>query len=227
MSDPIIFPPLPGRAGTLARLVLAAALTLPLAACSVLSRTAEDTTALYAPDPRVPPDPTWPDVQFQLTVASPSSARMIDSLRIAVRPSPNELQVYKGASWAKRPSEMVEDALLRALEDSGKIPAVARQGSGVSADYKLVMDLRRFESVYLQAGSPPTATVEVNAKLLHARDQQVIATRTFTQTRPAASTEVPQVVAAFEQALGTLTRDLSGWILTTGHAHEQQAHATP
>lgn len=208
-------------------LSLAATLVLPLAACSIVGSKPSEATTLFAPDPRVAADPAWPSVQWQLTVASPSSSRMIDSLRIAVRPSPNELQVYKDASWAKRPSEMVEDALLRALEDSGKIPAVARQGSGVSADYKLVMDLRRFESVYAQPGAMPSATIEVNAKLLHAQDQQVIATRTFTQAQPAAGTDVPQVVAAFEQALGALTGDLAGWILSTGHAHDQQAHITP
>lgn len=210
------------------RVLIVAAMLLPLAACSsLLGSKPSEATVLYAPDPRVAAQPAWPSVAWQLTVASPSSARMIDSLRIAVRPSPNELQVYKDASWAKRPSEMVEDALLRALEDSGRIPAVARQGSGVSADYKLVTDLRRFESVYPQPGGLPSAVIEVNAKLLHAQDQQVVASRTFTRTEPAAATEVPQVVAAFEQALGALTGELAGWILSTGQTHDLQAHEEP
>jgi cholesterol transport system auxiliary component len=142
-------------------------LALPLllvAGCSILGGKPREPTTLYAPDPRMQADPSWPGVDWQLSISRPEAARMTDSLRIAVRPSPDELQVYKGASWAKSPSDMVEDAVLRALEDSGKIPAVARQGSGIAADYKLVMDLRRFESVY--AGSAtPSATIEVNAKL--------------------------------------------------------------
>lgn len=208
----------------LARHGLAALAVLVLTACAVLNGGSRDDAVIYAPDPRVPMEPTWPSVQWQLSITRPVSARMLDSTRIAVRPSPNEIQVYKNATWAKRPSEMLEDALLRTLEDSGRIPAVARQGSGVSADYKLVLDLRRFESDYLQPGAPPLATIEVNAKLLHVTDQQVIATRTFLQKQPAASTAVPDVVLAFERALGEVSHDLAGWVLTSGDAHERGAH---
>src|SRR3546814_8916152 len=90
---------------------------------------------------------------------------MTDSLRIAVRPTPGEIQVYKGANWSKPPTQMLEDAVLRALEDSGRIGAVARQGSGINGNYKLVMDVRRFEADYAGAAIP-SATIEVNAKLL-------------------------------------------------------------
>ena len=204
------------------RYLLAAATALMLGACALGGGSRQD-AAIYAPDPRVASDPAWPNVDWQLSVTSPVAARMLDSMRIAVRPAPNEIQVYKDASWAKRPSEMLEDGLLRALEDSGRIPAVARQGSGVSADYKLVLDLRRFESDYAQAGAMPAATIEVNAKLLHARDQQVVATRTFLHAQPATSAAVPDVVNAFEQALGTVSHDLAGWVLTSGAAHDRDA----
>ena len=198
-------------------LLCAAAL---LAGCSIVGPKRGDEVVQYAPDPRVSADAGWPTVPWQLSVTTPVAARAIDSLRIAVRPSPVELQVYKGASWSKRPTDMVEDALLRTLEDSGKIPAVARQGSGISADYKLVLDLRRFEADYAGAAIP-AATIELNAKLLHAQDQQVVAARTFRHAQPAASTAVPDVIAAFDQALAQSTRELAGWILTAGDAHER------
>ena len=203
------------------RPVLGAMVVLLLSACAALGGGSNDAAAIYAPDPRVPADPAWPAVQWQLSVTSPLAARLLDSSRIVVRPRPNEMQVYKDASWAKRPSEMLEDALLRTLEDSDRIPAVARQGSGVSADYKLVLDLRRFESDYAQAGAMPAATIEVNAKLLHASEQQVVATRTFLHAQPAASTAVPDVVVAFEQALGAVSHELAGWVLSSGAAHDR------
>ncbi|MGH8075037.1 MAG: ABC-type transport auxiliary lipoprotein family protein, partial [Lysobacter sp.] len=156
--------------------VLIAAFML-VAGCSILGPKPEPGT-IYAPDPRVHVDPAWPTVDWQLSLSRATASSMTDSLRITVRPSTNELQVYKGASWAKTPTNMVEDALLRALEDSSRIPAVARQGAGISADYKLVLDLRRFEADYTAGGSTPAATIEVNAKLLHAPDQSVIASRT-------------------------------------------------
>jgi cholesterol transport system auxiliary component len=181
----------------------------------LISDKPRDPSTIYAPDPRVQADPAWPSVPWQLAIATPTAPRVIDSLRIAVRPSPNEVQIYKGVRWAKPPSAMLEDALLRTLEDSGRIAAVARQGSGIGADYKLVLDMRRFESDYGQT-AVPAATIEVSAKLMDARAQKVVASHTFLEATPAASTAVPDVVAAFEQSLAAVTRGLAGWTLTSG-----------
>jgi cholesterol transport system auxiliary component len=204
------------------RLSFALPLLFALGGCSILGGKQKEPTTLYAPDPRVQADPAWPSVDWQLTIGRPEAARMTDSLRIAVRPSPEELHVDKGASWTKPPSEMVEDAVLRALEDSGKIPGVARQGSGVTADYKLVMDLRRFESDYA-GGATPSATIEVNAKLLHAGERDVVASRTFVQTVPANSIAVADVVDAFNRGLGQVAHDVAGWTLSSGDAYGHSA----
>lgn len=198
-----------------------------LAGCSILGPKPKDAATIYAPDPRVQADPGWPTVRWQLALGRPQAARNIDSQRIFVRPTANELQVYKGAQWAKPPGDMLEDALLRALEDSGRIPAVGRQGSGIGADYRLLLDLRRFESDYTSnaGGGAPAATIEVSAKLLHVKSQQVVAARTFLQAQPAAGTAVPEVVAAFEQALAIISRDLAGWTLATGSGYDATARS--
>ena len=173
------------------RLLLATAL-LAGAGCASLLGGGDKSPTVYAPVARTQANAAWPAVPWQLVVATTSAAPIIDSQRIAVRPSPAELQVYKGANWARRPTDMLEDVLLRTLEESGKVRAVARAGSGINADYRLVLDLRRFESDYAGA-AVPSATIEVNAKLLHAQDERVVASRTFLQSQPAAGTEVAQV----------------------------------
>lgn len=205
------------------RLAMFAGVAL-LAGCTVLGGRPRTATTIYAPEPRVPAQAAWPTVRWQLSLSNPTAARMIDTARIAVRPTPNEIEVYKGAGWAKRPSDMLEDTVLRTLEDSGKISTVARQGSGISADYKLVLDLRRFESDYGQGTATPAATIEVSAKLLHAQDQQVVAARTFQQARPASTTAVADVVAAFEQSLAAISGDIAGWTLTSGDSHDRDGH---
>ena len=197
---------------------LAATVSLAvLAGCSVLGSQQRDPVTIYAPTVKVAPDPAWPSVAWQLSVSKPTAARVVDSPRIAVRPVPGELQVYKGVSWSQPSTDLIDTTVLRALEDSGKIPAVARVGSGIRADYKLVMDLRRFESDYA-GNAVPAATIEVTTKLLHATDQRIVASRTFLQVEPAAGTEVAQVAAAFEQALEKVGSDIVGWVLTTGEA---------
>ncbi len=203
-----------------------ATLLLPavLAGCGILGGAKESPT-IFAPDPAISADPAWPAVTWQLSTTRPTAPRMLDSSRIAVSPVPGELQVYKGALWARIPTEMVEDTLLRTLEDSGKIPAVARQGSGISADYRLVMDLRHFEARYDEAGGAvggsPSAVIEVNAKLLHAPDQAVVGSRSFRHVRAAAGSDVSLVAEAFSEALAATSHEMSGWVLATGQAHER------
>lgn len=202
------------------RVIAAVLVLLALTGCSLLGSKPRGTSTIYAPDPRVQADASWPTVTWQLALAPPAGARLIDSLRIAVRPTPGEIQVYSGAQWARPPSEMLTDTLLRALEDSGHIGGVARQGAGIAADYKLVMEIRRFEADYAQQ-AVPAATIEVSAKLLHTRDQRVVASRTFLHAQPAATTAVPDVAQAFEQSLGAVGRDIAGWVLTSGEGYQR------
>ncbi|QDH71879.1 ABC transporter [Lysobacter alkalisoli] len=210
------------RSALLLPTLLLALLVLP--ACSILGNAGpREASVRYAPAPRVLPDPGWPRADWQLSIADPEVSTGFDSLRIAVRPQSNELQVYQGARWARPPGSMVLDSVLQALEDSGRIDAVARQSSGIGADYKLVMDLRRFESDYAGA-TLPSAVVEISAKLLHVRDQQVAASRVFLQSVPAASPAMADVVTAFEQALAANSREMVGWVLESGNAHELSAH---
>ena len=65
-----------------------------------------------------------------------------------------------------------KEFVLRTLEDSGKIRSVARPASGIRADYRLVLDLRRFDSDYAGAATP-SAVIELNAGLNHDGDDPI------------------------------------------------------
>ncbi len=205
--------------------LLAPFCVLFLAGCSLLASNDRHPITIYAPQARVSADPAWPQVDWQLAVAKPAASRLVDSPRINVRPTPGELEVYRGATWSQPATDMLEDALLRGFEDSGRIGAVARIATGIRSDYKLSIDLRRFESDY--AGNErPSATLELSAKLIHSLDQRVVASRTFLVAEPAAGTDLGSVTAAFETALGRTTTELIGWTLASGQA-DWQAHPVP
>ena len=204
---------------TLSRtLVLLPAIAL-LAACGIVGGPRE-APAIYAPQPRIAADPGWPAVDWTLAISRPGDARMMDGQRIVVSPVPGELQVYRAALWARSPAEMVDDAVLRTLEDSGRIPAVVHPGSGIGARYRLLLDIRIFQADYA-GNATPSAVIEVNAKLVHQDDQALAGNRTFRQVQPADGVDVARVAEAFGTALGALGHDLAGWTLETGQAHER------
>ncbi|AIC09649.1 ABC-type transport auxiliary lipoprotein family protein [Xylella fastidiosa] len=190
---------------------------LTLASCSSTLLGEKKPTTIYSPQIHVTTDPSWPRVTWHLTILHPKAPRMIDTPRINVQPTPGEIQVYHNVSWAQPTTDMLEDALIRVFEDSGKIAGVTRAGTGIRTDYSLSLDLRRFESDY--AGTPmPTATIEVNAKLISAHNKRLIASRTFIVTQPATNTDTSTVANAFGQALTQLTNELVGWTLTMGQS---------
>lgn len=211
---------------TLTRILLPAAMLALLGGCSLLGSNERSAVTIYSPVVRIQPDPSWPQVDWQLVLVKPSAARVVDSPRINVRPSPSELEVYKGVSWAQPATDMLDDALVRGFEDSGRIQGVARATTGIRADYKLALDVRRFEADY-RGQATPTALIEVNAKLIHVVDQRVVADRTFRQEQPVPSTATADVARAFEQGLQATTSEVVGWTLVSGQADYQQAQVTP
>lgn len=199
-----------------ARLLPAIVVAVVLGGCSLLGGSREPAT-IYAPQVQASPDPAWPALDWQLSISRPEASRIVGATRIAVRPDPGELQVYKGARWAKSPDEQLQDALLRELEASGKLGAVAREGSSMAADHRLELDLRRFDADYA-GNAVPSATIEVGAMLLGNDERGVIASRSFTRAVPATGTDTAQVAAAFGQALQAVAHDIAGWTLQSGAA---------
>jgi len=203
-----------GMGPRMASWLVAGLLAAALGGCSLVGGS-KTPAAIYAPLPEVHADPAWPMLDAQVSIGAPHVAGMLDGVRIAVRPVPGELQVYKGALWAKDPGEQLRDAVLQTLEASGKVAAVARQGSGIAADYRLELDVRRYEADYA-GGATPSATIEVNAKLMRSIGQSVVGSRTFRTVEPAAGEDAALVARAFGVALGGIARDISGWMLATG-----------
>lgn len=200
--------------------ILASGLLLALlSACSILPEKTE--VAIHAPHPKVQPQASWPTVDWQLVVPRPNASALVDSPRIVVRPTPGELQVYKSAIWTQPVPELVQDAVVHAFEDSGRIAGVARRGERLSSDFELRLDVRRFEADYGSAGVP-SAVVEIGARLVSDRGSRVVAQRLFLHSVPTPGTAVPQVAATFERAMGQAISDIVGWTLTEGQRHQAQ-----
>lgn len=211
---------LSGRTRAVLRIAALAVATAALAGCGILPK--QETLSLYDPTPQrgATQDAAAaqaPQVDWQLQIARPYADTMHDSARILVRPGPGELQVYKGAAWMQPAPDMVQDTLLRAFADSGRLPGVARRGDGVGARYQLLLDLRRFESDYGNAGgATPSVRIELGARLVHNADNRVVANRVFDIATPADGTDIAQVNRAFQRGLGEATTQLIDWTLSEG-----------
>jgi len=82
------------------------------------------------------------------------------------------------------------------------------------ANYILQPDLRNFEAMYFYGGTP-IVKVKLVVKLVRMPERQIIGVATFERCVRARADKVPKVVEAFDQALGSVMKQLVNWTLRT------------
>ncbi len=190
---------------------------LLLSGCLSLGGDAKVT--LYSPQIQVAAQPDWPTVNWALVVVRPLASEALDTERVAVRPISDVMQVYKGAIWSDPAPDLLQNALVDAFEDSGRIVAIGREQSGTHGAFALQLDMRQFEAVYTAADQPPSIVVNLQAKLFERPSNRVLAMKLFRVSVPASSAQVPAVMAAFNEATTQSLSNIVGWTLVTGQAN--------
>jgi cholesterol transport system auxiliary component len=191
--------------------LVACAAALLLGGCQLINA-AEEPTDLYTITPKSTFEPDIPAVFWQLAVEEPNASAYLNTSRIAIAQSATSSDYYSKTGWTDRAPLMVQTRIVDSFENSHKIIAVARESIGLRANYVLQSDLRNFESMYIY-GKPPIAHVRLVAKLVRMPDRQIIGVGTFERCVKARADKVPQVVSAFDQALGSVMKRLVAWTL--------------
>lgn len=189
-------------------LLLAAGL---LGACSILPQS--EPLDIYLLPANTLPAQTQ-RVDWSLRVSSPISNQLLDGTRIVVLPEPGRVNTYQGVRWSERTSQLLRGRLLDAFQDDGRIQALSNDEQRLQADLELVSDLRSFHSQYRDG--VPEVLIQLDARLVDARDQRILASRRFSVSQAASNTSIDSVVAAFGQAGDRLSRELVDWTLAEG-----------
>ena len=211
---------------TISLIALTITLSVALTGCGAILPKKEPLETI-SPQVHVDPDPAWPHVTWELTVARPTANEMLDSRRLVVAPSPGRIEVYKGVSWDETMPDIVQDVIVHAFEDSGKILSVGHQAAGLRTDYLLQIEIRDNEAVYRTPSAPPEITLVVDAKLVDYATSRAVASHTFHEVVPARATAVQAVAEGFDAALGALAHDLVGWTLANGQQARSAAGTAP
>jgi cholesterol transport system auxiliary component len=147
----------------------------------------------------------------QLLIALPNAPAGLDTERIALSRSSLSLDYFADAQWTDRASLLVQSALLEGFEKSGAVPAVGRDSAGLRADFILETDLREFAAIYDSPTGPPRVAVAFNVKLIKIPERKIIGVHSFTRQQPAAADTIPEIVRAFDTALGGAVEEAVRW----------------
>ncbi len=145
-----------------------------------------------------------------LVVAEPSATAPTDSDRIVVRTAADSVAYLKGAQWTQRLPQLVQARLIQTFENAHLMRSVGRPQDGLTADYKLLLDIRRFE-IDAQTGE---AVVEVGVKLVGDRSGRIIAGQIFTSRVPGSAADGAVAANALDAALAPVLTQIVGWTRT-------------
>jgi cholesterol transport system auxiliary component len=82
------------------------------------------------------------------------------------------------------------------------------------ADFILKTEIRHFEAVYDSPNGLPDVWAAINVRLVNPSNRDIVAQSAFERRRQALANDVPSVIAAFDEALGGVMRDIVVWTVT-------------
>ncbi len=206
------------------RLFLVVLAVVSLAGCTGLGtlRQASKPNDLYLLTPKSTFANSLPRIQKQIVVQEPTATAAVNTDQIAIQPTPLQVQYLPRARWVDRAPLIVQALLVESYENSGKVAAVGRSTVGLRADYVIVPDLREFQGLVVSdVEDNKTIRVEVrmNIKIIDEFEDKIIASDSFREFVVAASDQTPDLVNAFDEALGKTMRDAVEWSVRKINTH--------
>ena len=178
-----------------------------LAGCAVLRGPA--VPQLYVLRPQMPAF-AGPSVTWRLAIAAPDAIASLDTARIALTRSPTTMDYFANAAWSDRLPLLLQRQLIQAFDASGRIHSVARDTSGLEADYLLETEIRDFQARYDAPDGAPRIVVDIQAKLARMPQREIAANLNASEQAAAAANDLDSIVVAFNQATGGAIAQIVG-----------------
>ncbi|MBO9412568.1 MULTISPECIES: ABC-type transport auxiliary lipoprotein family protein [unclassified Ruegeria] len=206
------------------RIFLALLAVAAIAGCTGLGTLtqASKPNDLYLLTPKSTFSTSLPRIQRQIVVEEPTATAAVNTDQIAVQPTPLQVQYLPRARWVDRAPLIVQSLLVESYENSGKVAAVGRSIVGLRADYVIVPDLREFQGIVVaqpDGSSIVRVEVRMNIKIIDEFEDKIIASDSFQEYVISESDQTPDLVNAFDVALGKTMRDAVEWSVRRIHTH--------
>lgn len=151
-----------------------------------------------------------------LRVEQPTASGTIASDRIAIKPSPLQVQYLPEVRWVDEAQIHAQMLMMRSLAGTERFALVTGEGPGPLPDFVLISDLLAFQAELVPAeggaGAPvPVAVVRLDASIVDDRDDTLRASRRFAARVPALAGDTVAIVAAMDAAMTQVLREVADW----------------
>jgi cholesterol transport system auxiliary component len=119
--------------------------------------------------------------------------------------------------WAIPASQLFDEAVAHGFNAPGDAARLVAPGQASKADYRLRLQVVRFEVRYTSGPTaPPTIVVVLRATMDRQRDLSLVGAKDFEADVPAADNRVGPIVEAFDAATTKVVGDLVAWVDQSG-----------
>ncbi|MGY9046594.1 hypothetical protein P775_01665 [Puniceibacterium antarcticum] len=187
---------------------------LGLAGCSAITAISDVTVPLDVYELRAPEDmPTarGTSLPLSVTIETPTTGGALQTDRIMIRPDPYQAQYLPGVRWSEDVPQLVQTLMMRALERTQAVRYVGRTPLGAGGDYAILTEITDFQAEAGAEGAPVVIRLRMVANLIRESDVQIVASRTFSGTAQSPTSNVGDVVRAFDAASDLMLRDFGTW----------------
>jgi ABC-type uncharacterized transport system auxiliary subunit len=127
--------------------------------------------------------------------------------KILLQPAEGESVPLANARWSDNLPVLFQEKVIQSFENAGYARSISRTREGVSGDYQLLVDIRRF---HISTASESAAEIEFVAKILD-RAGKIINASTFQGNAPVKGTDAQAYVSALDEVFNKLMSDLLVW----------------
>jgi ABC-type uncharacterized transport system auxiliary subunit len=135
-------------------------------------------------------------LNVSLLVRTFDSSVLYKDNRIVYSTTPQELGLYDAQRWVMPPVEMLQDALIRGLRDSGLFRSVMSVRGEGGGEYSLTGHLYEFGEY---DGTEIMARLNYVVRLRERKSGLIVWTHTYNHDEPAGAKTVPAVVTAMDK----------------------------
>ncbi len=144
-----------------------------------------------------------------LTVGLPAAAPELDTSRVGLIRDGKVWDYYAGTRWAEFLPVLVQDSMIKTLENTGTFKSVASDQSGVAGGKLLKAEIRSFQAEYVPGKVAPVIRVGIAVSLLGGLlDRKPIASFEISGEKTAASDSLPAIQSAFQDAFNMAQKQL-------------------
>jgi phospholipid/cholesterol/gamma-HCH transport system substrate-binding protein len=154
------------------------------------------------------PKPPQEAPSWLLVVPEPSTLMGFNTDKILLQPASGESTDLPNAKWSDNLPVLFQDKVIQSFENSGYGKSISRTREGITGDYQLLLDIRRFH--VSTAAEPATADIAFVAKVVD-KDGKIIAAHEFQAAAPAKGSDAQAYVAALNDAFAKLLSELVVW----------------